>query len=141
MQISETNQQLRVDRRDTVEQMLHYAEYLAPSDHALLRAVYDRGLSVTEFARAAGCSPQFAQGRLRRLINRINSDAFQFTIRNMRHWPARRRDVANATILHGRSMRDAAKTLGISVHQVRQQLQDIRVLSRNAAESGSANHA
>jgi len=141
VQISQATQRSRVDRRDTVERLLHYAEYLAPGDRALLRAVYDRGMSVAEFARASGASAKFIRGRLRRLINRINAEEFQFTIRHMHAWPARRRAVATAMILHGLSMRDAARSLGMSIHQVRQHLQHIRVLYQSAGAAETDRHA
>lgn len=132
MQISQADQQGRVNQRRMIERLLEAAEHLQPAETAMVRAIYDRGMNCTEFARASGRSPSFVRRRLARLINRIKDPLFQFVIRESRHWPKRRATVAKAVVLHGRSQRETAEMLGLSLYEVRRQMQQIRVLRENS---------
>ncbi len=116
--------------RDTAERLLSYADLLDRADRALLLAIFDRGLSAAEFARAMDQPPRTVRQRVQRLVERIGSARFQFVIRNRYGWPTARRQVGQAVFLRGLTQRRAAAQLGLSLHQVRQEIERIRTLYR-----------
>ncbi len=114
--------------RDAAEKLLDYADFLESADRALLRAIFDRGLSATEFARAMGQPPRRVRQRVQRLVQRLGSTPFQFVLRNRYAWSAARRQVAESIFLRGLTQRRAAAQLGLSLHQVRQEIERVRAL-------------
>ena len=66
--------------------------------------------------------------RVQRLVERIGSASFQFVMRNCDGWPSSRRQVGESIILRGSTQRRAAVQLGLSLHQVRQEIERIRAL-------------
>ena len=115
-------------RRASAERLLDYADHLDGSDRALLRAVFDRGLTSTDLARVIGQEPRAVRRRVQRLVERIGSASFQFVMRNCDGWPSSRRQVGESIILRGSTQRRAAVQLGLSLHQVRQEIERIRAL-------------
>ncbi len=115
-------------RRASAERLLDYANHLDASDRALLRAVFDRGLTSTDLAEVIGQEPRAVRRRVQRLVERIGSASFQFVMRNCDGWPSSRRRVGESIILRGSTQRRAAVQLGLSLHQVRQEIERIRAL-------------
>jgi DNA-directed RNA polymerase specialized sigma24 family protein len=113
-------------RRDAVEHMLRLADQLPPAERSLVQAVYDRGLSAADLARAAGSPPWALRRRLRRILSRIASPAFSTVLRLEHDWPPRRRAVARAVWIEGLSQRDAVRSTGCSLHHVRIEIERIR---------------
>ncbi|MCH8315562.1 MAG: winged helix-turn-helix transcriptional regulator, partial [Planctomycetes bacterium] len=60
-------------RRASAERLLDYADHLDASDRALLRAVFDRGLTSTDLAEVIGQEPRAVRRRVQRLVERIGS--------------------------------------------------------------------
>ncbi len=112
--------------RDRAEQFVALAEWLHPTERALIESVFDRGMTVSELALMSGGDPRLLQRRLRRLLRRMNSREFREVIRRADLWPVMRRGIARACILQGLTLRRAAEELGLSVHTVREQLAIIR---------------
>lgn len=110
------------------EGLLDLADHLPSSDRALLRGVYDRGMTPVDLARAVGQRPHTVRQRLQRLVERIGSPGFIFVLRSSRRWPRVRRDVGQLVFLQGCSQRAAATRLGLSLHRVRQEVDHIRLL-------------
>ena len=115
-------------RRDAAERLLDYADYLGGADRALLRAIFDRGLTAAEFARAMDQPPRSVRQRVQRLVERVGSARFQFVMRNRYAWSTARRQVAESIFLRGLTQRRASALLGLSLHQVRQEVERIRTL-------------
>jgi hypothetical protein len=115
-------------RQASVEQMLNLAEHISPVDRALLRAVYERGMTAHAFATATRQSHSVVQARLRRIQKRLASPLFRFVLRHQRDWPPLRRAAAQAAILHGQPLRTVASLLGLSLYQVRRELDRVRTL-------------
>lgn len=99
--------------------LLDRAEHLPPDDANLVRAVFGRGMTVSELARAAGVRTHTMSARLRRITTRLADPAFEAVLRQRDFWPPSMRDVATACILHGLTLRAAAARLGLSVGAVR----------------------
>jgi DNA-directed RNA polymerase specialized sigma24 family protein len=113
-------------RRDAVEHMLRLADQLPPAERSLVQAVYDRGLSAADLARAAGLPPWSVRRRLRRILARIASPVFAAVLRLEGDWPPRRRAVARAVWIEGLSQREAARSTGLSLHHARMEIERIR---------------
>jgi DNA-binding transcriptional regulator LsrR (DeoR family) len=99
----------------------------------LLRSVYDRGMSASELAQAVGVRPRTVRRRVRRLVQRVSSPAFTFIVRAEHAWPHRRRLIGHLFFLQGRTQRAVAARLGMSVHQVRREIDHIRGLMDQAS--------
>lgn len=115
-------------RVDLARRLLELAEFLPDEDRVLLQAVYDRGMSPIEFARAIRARPRAIRHRVRGLVERVSSPLFQFVATQQGAWTSQRRLIAELNVLRGRSQRDVAQRLGVSLHLVRQELLRIRVL-------------
>ncbi len=115
------------------------AEALAAEDRALLRAFLEDGSTCTDLARIAGITRGRMRRRLARLITRVMSEEFRFVRSRVAGaagdlggpvwgpvWGQVRRAVATVHFLHGRSIRDTASALGVSVHRVRRHIDQIR---------------
>jgi DNA-directed RNA polymerase specialized sigma24 family protein len=114
--------------RGTIERLLDLAEHLPDPDRALLRGIYDRGMTAAELARVLGRRPRGIRRRIQCLVERVGSPRFTFIVRNRRRWPKERRCIAEMVFLQGRSQREAAESLGIGVHRVRLEVDRIRLL-------------
>lgn len=115
-------------QRDAADAIAAAAAYLDPSDKALLEGIYDRGMTPTALARAAGVKPAAIRARVQRLIQRINSPAFRYVLQHRANWPRQRRMIADAVFLRGWGQRSAAADAQVSVHRVRQEIDRIRTV-------------
>ena len=120
------------EQRGWADHVLRLARHIDWPDRALLDAVYGRGLSATAVAHAAGRSPRAVRNRLTRLVKRLSSPEFHFVLREKQHWPLERRRIADLVILRGRSQREAAAELGVTIHRVRRELERLRALHEAA---------
>jgi DNA-directed RNA polymerase specialized sigma24 family protein len=125
---------LRCDEpREIRDRIVGRADYLAPTDAELVRAVFERQLQVREVARLMGWREQTVRKRLRRLLSRITSPRFAFVAGSLDAWPPTRRRVAVACILHGRPIRPVAHELGLTLHTVRRHVNDVIALCAERA--------
>lgn len=112
-------------RRDLAERMVEAAPYLAGPDRYLVEGVFRDGRSIAELAAAWGQSPppryapRALRRRLHRVVERVHSPKFQMVVEWRGSWEPVRRRVATACVLHGLTFREAAESLGMSVHAVR----------------------
>lgn len=107
-------------RRTQIETLLGMAESLSPGDRALIRSMYDRGMSAAELARAAGVGAQGIRRRIRRLMDRMADPMFRYVLHSKQHWPRARMRVAEMIFLQGAGQRETAAALSMSLHNVRQ---------------------
>ncbi len=108
--------------RDEAETLVARAAWALPEDRRLIEAVYREGMSARAVAELRGETAAMVRRRLRRVVVRLLSEKFVFVLRERDGWPKERRRVATACVLQGRSMRDAAKHLQVSFHEVRKQM-------------------
>ncbi len=119
----------RRTQRDLAERVLIRSEWLMPDERALLAAVYRDGATTVELAALSGMSPKSVRTRVKRLVARVLSPGFEFVMRRRDSWPAERRRVATAFFLQGRSQRDAARFLRLTLHEVRRHIDAVRALA------------
>jgi hypothetical protein len=98
------------------------------SDAALLRAVYGHGQSIAELARIRKERPGRTGRRVASLTRLLLSREFEFAMRHRSSLVGHRRSVATLCFIQGRSMREAARELGISFHAVRRHCEALRAL-------------
>ena len=99
--------------------ILKSLKWLPADEQSLMRAVYARKTPVAHVARLMGESPVALRRRIRAIVRRVLSPAFQYAaLRRDRLSPSMRR-VATSCILHGVSLRDASEELKMSYHTAR----------------------
>lgn len=109
--------------------VIRRAEWLRPDERALLHAIYGDGMTASRVAELSALDARVVRRRVRQLVYRCLSELFVFVLREREGWSTRRRQVATACVLHGRSMRDAARELGVSLHTVRREMEAVRALN------------
>ncbi len=117
------------------DRLVSRADFLLPEDRALIRAVFRDGLTAQAVARAARVSPRTTRLRIRLLVRRLLSHRYTFVVAQRDLWPAGRRRVATAHILQGRTFRQTAAHLRMTVHHVRRELAAVRALIDADAQS------
>lgn len=118
----------RSPSREALEVIVHRSGCLLPEDQAIMDACYSRGMQVSEIARLKGIDARVVQRRIKRLSARVISAEFAFVLSQENSWPPTRRRVARAVIIEGRTIRAAAKALGLSLHRVREHVHLIHAL-------------
>lgn len=115
-----------VHRRTLAQALARFGEHLSDSDRALIRAYFDEGRSASEIARLARSTPKTVLRRIDRIAARISSPGFVFVLNHRKAFVATRARIATACIIHGLSMRAAARQLRLSVYLVRTHLQAVQ---------------
>lgn len=114
--------------RDRVEQILTLAEFLPRDQAMLIEQVYDKQTSRSELAALAGMSPRTMSRRIQAIVRRMKTPIYRFVAGREHLLPTRCKPVAQCVVLHGMSLRQAAKATGHSLHEVRQAMHTIRTL-------------
>ena len=104
------------------EILLNRAELLEPEDQALLRLAFDRGASLGEVAAVMGANRGTVSRRIKRLLARLQQPGFLQLYREDAQLAPLTRRVAQAYYIRGLPQRAVAQRLGLSLHQIRQQL-------------------
>lgn len=115
-------------RREMIDELVERAEWLPPGDRWLIDSVYREGRRVAEVAAILDQSPRILRRRVRAILRRVKSGRFAFVATQSRAWPALKRQVARACFIEGKSQREAAGELRLSLHAVRRQWQAVDAL-------------
>ncbi len=115
-------------RREHAELIVRRSEHLPPDDRALLAAVYSDGRTITELAAMMAVDVRKLRRRVKRLTRRLLSDRYLFVLSHRETWPAMRRRLATACIVHGRSIRRAAAEERTTIYNARKQLDAVQAL-------------
>lgn len=127
-------------QRALTETLLERAEHLPQDDRALLESVYREGAPVSGLAELLNTSARSLRRRVRRLVQRVLSEQYVFVARRRVEWSPTRRRVAEACVLGGRSLREAAADLKLSLHAVRRHADAVHAMyeaERDARRSAS----
>lgn len=111
-------------------------EPLDPADAAILRAVFERGVAVASLiATTRGQDEMRFQSkarsmrrRVRRLVARVLSPSYLFVMRNEQQIPPPLRRVARLSVLQGRTQREVADELRLSLFETRRRIIAMRAL-------------
>ncbi len=123
--------QSRREQRETAQRLVQLAIHLPQADRALLESVYKHGTPTSVLARAAGRPARTIRERVHRLVKRVTSPAFGYVLRHCDEWRPLVRHIAEAVILHGRTHRETAEELGITVYRVRREVDRIRTIAEH----------
>ena len=134
---SKANKKPLLNRRMIAEKVVMRAEFLDSTDRALLEAVFDKGITAAEIARTIGERPANMRRRVRKLVERLGSNPYQFVMRQLENWPPCQRRVGESVFLKGLSHREASQQLGMSLHKVRLEVERIRSLYDNQQRQDS----
>lgn len=118
----------RRETREMAEVIVDRSEWLLPPDRDLVRAVFARGLTTLEASSLTGLALRRTRRRVRLLARRVLSAEFAFVVSRREAWPPLRRRVATACVLEGRTLREAAAHLRVSLHTVRTQMDVLRAM-------------
>lgn len=128
-------------RRDMIDELVERAEWLPPGDRWLIDSVYREGRCVAEVAAILNQPPRILRRRVRALLRRVRSGRFAFVATQSRAWPALKRRVARACFIEGKSQREAAGELRLTLHAVRRQCQAVDALYEAAGGRASKSKA
>lgn len=117
----------------SIEELLILSQNLSGPDRALLKGVYERGMSASAIAALMGLSPNTVQRRLRKLALRVTSPCFRYVVKHRLDWPDIRRAVAEGIVLRGQSQRSMAQALDVSIHRVRCEIDRVRIMCESAS--------
>jgi hypothetical protein len=126
----------RRPRQEQVDVLLSRAKALSHADRLLLESVLGEGRTAVYVARLTSQAPRSIRRRAKRLIHRLSTPEFMFVLRERATWPTTRRRVADACVVEGTSMLQAARQLHLSFHMVRRQV-EIIASSFEAATPGA----
>jgi transposase len=121
-----------------VDRLLMRADHLVQEERALIRALYMDGRSSREVAELIGADPRSVRRRARRIAMRVLSPEFTFVLRQREQWGPTRRRIATVVVLQGKSMRQAAAMLELSLHTVRHHFHAVAALFEAAQAKEAA---
>ena len=115
--------------RMLTEEVVLASQHLGERDRALVRAVYERGLAIKAVAAITHTSSGRVHRRLGTLVRRVRSPLFRLVLREQSRWPDDRRAIAEAFVCKGQSQREIARSLGLSLHRVRTEIEHLKALA------------
>lgn len=114
------------------ERLVRLAEALPAGEAGLIRGRYAEGLTYRDLAYRHHIDPRRARRRVARIVERLQSPEFRFTLLHEKQLPARLRKTAKLLFVHGRSLRETAHATGHSLHRVRTDRATLQTLARAA---------
>lgn len=118
----------QAQRQELADVVLRRSEWLEPGDRALLEQVFGRGGRARELAAMLQVSPRTVQRRIRQLVRRLTDPRVLVVMRRHGRWEQVIGSVAVAHFIRGLTFRQIAEERGLTLHDVRQQIQFVRGL-------------
>lgn len=113
---------------DLARTIAERAEWCLPDDRALVQAMYQQGLSAAQIAQLRDAPVQLVRRRIKSVVRRVLSPRYLFVLRHRDAWSPSRRRVATACVLQGRTLRQTARHLQVSLYTVRRQMDAVSAL-------------
>jgi hypothetical protein len=104
------------------------ADLLPEQERALVRALIEHGHSLCALSRLFGDWPSTIKRRLDRVMARVASPKFGFVAERLARLSPVRQRVARSCVLHGLSLRAAARELRLSHHSVRRHAEALHAM-------------
>jgi DNA-directed RNA polymerase specialized sigma24 family protein len=118
----------RARRREAIDQIVESSRVLPDAERALVQAVYRDGRTAVELAALMRESPQRVRRRLKSIVKRLANPRLAFVVAASDAWPERRRRIARAVYIEGRSIRQIAREQEVSLYAVRRHVLAIEAL-------------
>jgi len=128
--ISTSAHEYRQSQRRQVSQMLQLAEHLPDTDRLLIEQFLGQGRPVSHLAKLSGIPIRQMHRRVNSITKRLSKKLFRAVSLQLELLPREARTTAKLVVLHGMSMRKAAETTGLTLHQVRKHMNSIRATAR-----------
>lgn len=124
------------------ERVVMRLEHLPEVDRAILRSVFVDHRTVKDLAPMSGYSAKVLRRRVSRTVKRVLGPRFGFVLERRGSWTPTRRRVATLCFIDGRSVREVATELGLSLHAVRRHREAIEALfgEQRPPSRAAANH-
>lgn len=119
--------------REFIEELVTRASCLSDFERSLIDWVFRDGRTVTDFAVVSGLPARTLRRRVRALARRVRSGRFAFVVTHATAWPALKRRVAKLCFVEGKSQREVAEQLRLSLHAVRRHCASIQALYEASA--------
>lgn len=120
----------RLSRREMCETLLNRASFLDKHDQALLVQVLERGSTATEIAELMGKPARNIQKKIKCLMERLADPEVVKVMRHYHEWDELTGRVALCVWVKKWTLRDTAKHLETTLHDVRQRQTAVRTLLR-----------
>lgn len=117
----------RRQARAGVERLVERAACLDDDERRLITAIFEDGRPASAFAREHRQDPRLVRRRVRSIATRVLNPRFDYVRNHAERWRPTRRRIATSLYIKGRSMRETAEHLGLSLYLVR--------LNRDAVEA------
>jgi len=128
--IPTTAHQHRQTHRRQVSEMLMYSEYLPESDRLIIEQFLGQGRSVAHLAKLSSVPVRQMHRRVNSITNRLSKKLFRAVSVQFDLLPKEDRPIAKLVVIQGMSMRGAAKTTGLTLHQIRKHMNSVRATAR-----------
>ncbi len=113
-------------RREAAEVILGRAEFLDEVDRVLLEQVLDKGVLMRQIALLSGKSVRSVQKRVEVLSKRLIDPGVVYVIRHHGRWTRAMGKVALNVWVRKRTLRETARVMGMSLHQVRRAVEAVK---------------
>ncbi len=124
------------DKRELADRVLMRSAWVDPPERELLEQVLGRGVRPESIAAVSGVSTRTIQRRVASLVKRLTHPDVEMVLRRHGRWAPKTSSVALAIWVRKRTLRDTSMELGLSLHEVRQQVQLVRgLLTAGRAET------
>jgi DNA-directed RNA polymerase specialized sigma24 family protein len=128
--IATTAHQYRQAQRLQINQMLILAEHLPETDRILMEQFLGQGHPVAHLARLFGVPVRQMHRRVNSITKRLSKKLFKDVSTQFDLLPREARPIARLVVFHGLSMRKAAKTSGMTLHQIRKHMNTVHATAR-----------
>ena len=124
--------------RRLIEMIREGSEHLPEPERSLIRAIFERGDSISKVAQESAADPRRLSRQVHRITQRVLDPRFRFVATHQSRWRPTRRRVAGACVIEGLSIREAAEKLKLSTYTVRKHKEAIDALCEELPRQGGA---
>ncbi len=124
---------LRKRRKEQVEMVLSRVEYLRADERSLLLAVLQNGQTAAQVALLTREKVRIVRRRVRLLTGRVLSAEFMHVVRRRQRWSRVRQQVGQMCFVEGKSLREVARVMSLSMYSVRRHCEWIRAGAAEAS--------
>ena len=118
---------MRLSHRELSERVLDKSVHLPTGDRVLVEQLLRYGFSIREIARLTEKSPSSVSRRMKSVMKRMEDPMFEFVVNRSDFVPRDSRVTGRLVYVEGFSLRESAKKLGVSLHEVRKRIAKVKM--------------